>query len=780
MAFSIQVHMRLKLICFCLGVISSVWLAVLPSLLTSIFLLIQPVAIIFLYKIINKLTPENLHTLANIIRRSIITCSCFCAGLGYGCLLGNQHALESMPDNWPGKTIHITGRVTGLVQKNNNLWQFSMVDVESGDQQLKGGLRLSWYGFKTVCPGDYWQLSVRVKPIHGVVGPGAFNVESWLRREHIAGTGYVVNTKFNRCLSRNPWTISSLRYRLIKHIKKVLPDQKTGLAQALLLGNKKAISPDDWRLFNKTGTTHLLVISGLHIGLIFMLGHHFIKGIRFSSLLPLKHIALPRLAVLFGIFLSIFYALLAGFSVPVQRSLIMLVCGCAGKLLDFSPKASTIWLVALTGVLLFEPMVVTSSGFWYSFIAVGSLLLVFSNRNGTVVWWKRWLLPQWCVFVALLPLLLFYAQPSSWWSPVVNLVSIPLVGLIVVPLLMSGLLLTLVSDHFSWLLLAGVKLLNGWRDVLDKIASGIGVPDGITIPDIIVLIVCMCGVVCLLLPKELKWRWLGLPCLLTLWFPNNKTPPSGTVEIVLLDNNKTHIAIAQTKNHTMVFHMGDLSQNERFNSTDNTLLPYLKQRQINTINTLILPRHSSNTLSGKRLLQAKKVTSVYAVNPNKGENSCYQFKQWSWDGVEFTLLPGKTTCTLHLKAGKHCALFTGYASPFRMIQDAEKQSHWKNNHLWVTPFITKDPRIIQIISPKYIALSRHKLHIADKNISVFNKLNDHKFSGQTLNITAYTGTQHYLLGASKITVRTHRQNGKKWWYPHNKYKYNSFKVKKDL
>jgi len=419
--------MRLYMACFCLGIMVTSILPILPNPYLSWLFMTLPIWMLCLSRL-----PLRKAMLVPLISITVLL-----SGIGYSSFIGQQRLYENNEPFLLNKEVSVQGVIVGFPQKRKSVWTFTLDHVSVDGLPLRGRIRLSWYSYQALKPSQCWHVLARLKKPYGLVSPGAFDAEAWLRRERVAYTGYVVNDRGNHCLgSVSSWGLDAWRYKLAAHIKNSLPNIDSSLGQALLLGNKGGISKDDWELFNQAGTTHLLVISGLHIGLIFMFGYLLLRGLKCFRLLPLHLIAFPRLAVMVGLFLGGIYALLAGFSVPVQRALIMLLCGCVGTLFDVKFNPSTVWLTALTSVLLIDPMATMSAGFWYSFIAVAALLLVFSNRSGEVSLWRRWCLPQWGVFIALLPLLSWFGQASSCWSPFINLISIPLVGLIIVPSLM--------------------------------------------------------------------------------------------------------------------------------------------------------------------------------------------------------------------------------------------------------------------------------------------------------------------------------------------------------
>ncbi len=753
---------RLCMAAFCVGIIIVSRSSVLTGNWCNIVLITAP-----LWFFIVKFFVDN-----TVIKLSFSVLCALGVGIGFAGIKCENILKKAapVPVKWSDKAVFISGMITGLPSYNKGLWRFTLTDVHVEDKLLGGSLKLSWYSRNSLSPGQCWKLLVRVKPPHSTVSPGAFEMEAWLRRAHINGTGYVVKSAFNRCTGSNHLSIDFWRNKFNQHLIRMLPGKDTQLSQALLFGKKAAVSPEDWALFNATGTTHLLIISGLHVGLIFMFGYSLISGLRYLRLLPLKYVALPRVGVIFGFLMGCLYAALAGFSVPVQRALTMLFFGCLNKLFDFNANASTVWLTAMTGILLFDPMAVTSNGFWYSFIAVASLLLVFANKAGGWSRWQRLWLPQWSVFIALFPLLLWYQQPSAWCSPIINMLSVPFVGLVVVPLLMAGMLISFLPGEINWILSLGNCLLQYWKSLIQWVASWSVISQGNSIINATVLLLSLAGACFFLLPRGLGWRWLGVPCLLLIWLPDVKKIAKNQAEIALLDVRRSHVAIIRTRHHVAIFDMGDRTKHPRFNTTQTTILPFLHQHKINTIDAWILPRGLSTEVAASQLKENVTINKIYSSARFLKEDqlSCENLHSWQWDGVVFQLFPDKNSCILTVTSAQHRVLFTGNASGTKIEYLLKK--HYKDLHsdVWcvmsVKPYLPEIKPILQNVAPNYIALSQSEPLKVMKEKKWLNSALLSESPAQKLIATADTGTQYYLLqDKGDLAVSFSREKDKRWW-----------------
>ena len=226
-------------------------------------------------------------------------------------------------------------------------------------------------------------------------------------------------------------------------------DQPGSLAliKALAIGDKSSISNQQWRVLTSTGTSHLMAISGLHIGLAAFFTYLLIR--RLVPVFVMKRIPAQHIALVGGMLVALLYAMVAGLSIPTQRAVIMLFVLSAMMLIRRNHRPVDALGFALLLVLLLDPLAVLSVGFWFSFSAVAVIFITLnSSRPGAnnvltgkgknawyhSVWFKvssvlkQWIRLQLLISVFLLPLSLFMFQQVSLVSPVANLLLIPYVS----------------------------------------------------------------------------------------------------------------------------------------------------------------------------------------------------------------------------------------------------------------------------------------------------------------------------------------------------------------
>ena len=216
-----------------------------------------------------------------------------------------------------------------------------------------------------------------------------------------------------------------------------------GLIKALTIGDGSRIAQNQWDIFHKTGTTHLVVISGSHVGLI--AGMVYFLVLKLWAWTGVLRWSPQTVAAFVAIVSAIFYAALAGFSVPTERSVIMIVIIMAAIILQRNIHPFNTLVVALFSVLVFDPLSVLSVGFWLSFLAVALIIYVIAGRLGKVSYFIEMIKINWATSVGLSPLLLLFFQQVSLISPLANFIAVPIISLLVVPLALVGVLVMISS-----------------------------------------------------------------------------------------------------------------------------------------------------------------------------------------------------------------------------------------------------------------------------------------------------------------------------------------------
>ncbi len=563
-----------------------------------------------------------------------------------------------------GRFLEAEGYVASLPQATRFGCRFVFVPTRliTPDVVLPGKIQLSWYGDPwRVKAGERWRLLIKAKRPHGTANPGGFDLESWFLQQGIGATATV---RHGQKMAGMPATAGLVRMRamLRDRVITALPESSyTGVIVALTVGDQSGISPEQWQRFAKTGITHLISISGLHITLLAGLAAGMVSWVWRRIPFLVSRIGAPRAALLAGVGTALCYAALAGLAVPTQRTLFMLAT-MAWCLWRAKPAAlSSIWACALWVVVLIDPFAVLSVGFWLSFLTVGVLLWAGGNRMAPESKWRGWISAQYAATLGSMPILLVVFGQLSLVSPIANAIAIPAVGMLITPLALAGLL-----DPSGYLLQGAAQLL-AWVDwFLQICVSQTWAPNSFTPPPVWALFPAALGVLLLLAPRGLPGRPLGVLLLLPLFVIRPEPLPYGSYRATVLDVGQGLSILIETRHSATLFDTGIAANAER------VILPALRTAGRKQLERLLLSHNDTDHVgSAETLLSLFPVSKILHglpegltwLQPFQNRRPCRAGEGWRQDGINFYLLwPPKGfsskqdnahSCILLIDNGKH-------------------------------------------------------------------------------------------------------------------------------
>ncbi len=369
-----------------------------------------------------------------------------------------------------GDEVTLEGVITDSLQRNENGAKAVVGSLRTVEGLvLEGKILLTLPFVPRWERGDHLQFTTRPRKAHHYQNPGAFDYRRFLERRGIVVTGFVKNREDAQVVLKDtPFlaSIDRLRNVITSLFYKSLPQDEAGFLSTLIVGERSAISDQIWSDFQKTGTSHLLSISGQHIGIVGVFFYALIlwllkRSERLMLLFSTRKIA--RLLTLVPIF---FYTLLAGSPAPALRASILAVFIALAPFV----RREVDRVSALAGgallITFLDPSAPFSVSFQLSFLAVLGLL-IFSQglrEEGPSFYRKFIINPLWLglgAFLLTLPLVAYRFHQISFSGLIINLWAIPFVSVILIlasmALLMDGLIPVL--GHFA---LAGVGWLSHW------------------------------------------------------------------------------------------------------------------------------------------------------------------------------------------------------------------------------------------------------------------------------------------------------------------------------
>jgi competence protein ComEC len=320
---------------------------------------------------------------------------------------------------------------------------------------VKGRIRLTVSGdAPNLSTGDRIVFSARIKSIRNFNNPGGFDYQRYMAFKNVWGSAYVPAhqlTLIEKNVDKGAGVIiSDARHRMSDLIDQVEDKEQQGVLKALIVGDRNAISPELRTSFNRVGAGHLLAISGLHIGIIATVSFLFFKWILSHIRFFLLNAWTKKGAVLLSVVPVLVYGLLSGMSPSTQRAVIMVIVFLAAFLFEREHDLINTLAMAAMMILIVHPPSVFSISFQLSFAAVLAIIYGLSrlppiwssgpNRTREQKWAKAatklyyFFMTSFFAIIGTLPLVMYYFNQVSLVGLPANIVFIPLIGFVVVPL----------------------------------------------------------------------------------------------------------------------------------------------------------------------------------------------------------------------------------------------------------------------------------------------------------------------------------------------------------
>lgn len=573
-------------------------------------------------------------------------------GVLYGCTWGHWQLQARLPADLDRLEVGVTGRIIGLPTQNERRSRFLfLVEATERTQPMAYSLvgkrlLLSWYGKAEVRPGQRYRLSVRLRTPRGFVNPSGLDYSLWLLRKRIAATGYVRNQHqlhTEQQAQALPPGIDGWRQLLKLHINRLSGSPSVrGLMAALVIGDKSGIPAATWQHLVRTGTVHLAVVSGLHIGLAAAAG--FWLGMTVGrALLVTGFIGSARgIALLFSFLAAFLYSLVSGFGLPSQRALVMLSVLLLLLALrrNFNPWTGLLW--SCFAVSLLDPLAIMSAGFWLSFVAVASLLFWFVPRprsRGPTQWYAA----QLVILFGLAAVMLHWQHNLPLLAPIVNLIAVPWLGLAVVPLLLGAALLQpLLPAVASWGWQICAWQLQVFVHLIERVV--VGAPDWQWYPAALgewwlLPATALTGLL-LLMPERLGFRGVGLILASALMLV---PPPNGSpLAVTVLDVGQGLAALVRVGDKTLVYDTGP-RYSDHFDAGSGILVPFLRGAGIERIDTLVVSHGDADHAGGlagllSQFRPERFLSGDSALQEKRGAEACRAGQGWRWQGVEFSII----------------------------------------------------------------------------------------------------------------------------------------------
>jgi competence protein ComEC len=599
----------------------------------------------------------------------------FALGFGVAWLETASRLDERLDPDLEGRNVSVRGSVASVPQVKAEGVRFRlMTRRQAGVPPL---IELTWYEPEwTPRPAEQLMLEVKLRRPRGFANPGGADQEARMLRERIGATGYVKSARtagrdWEDVLNQPVLVARGAIYDAIRASLGARP--ATGIVAGLAVGLQDALSQEQWRALARSGTSHLMAISGMHIGMFGAIAAWLAGRVQRWRQRRGALGSRRDAAVLTGTSAAFAYALLAGWSVPTQRTVIMIALVAAALRLRRRVGAADALALGAMAVLALDPLAPLAVGFWLSFGAVAAILFVSSGqliRPGLVGGFTQ---VQAAVTIGLVPVLVGSFGNVSLVSALVNVLAIPLYTLVVVPAVLLATAVALIAHDAGTAALGAVAWLIEFTWPL--IAAPAAWPLatwGVAVLPLPCWIALVAGAVAALAPLPAPGRVAGLLIVIAASLWRTAALPPDAVHFALLDVGQGLAAVIETRHHVLVYDTGPAF---RSGTDTGTLVvePYLRSRGLRSIDVLVASHddsdHSGGAASLSRLMPVRhRVASGHALDGLGPVERCREGQRWIWDGVMFewlhpaaSLLPkdNDRSCVLAVRAGSHSILLTG-------------------------------------------------------------------------------------------------------------------------
>jgi competence protein ComEC len=627
-----------------------------------------------------------------LLWRRCSVCGCWCAcvlalagmvllGLCSTDLRARARLADPLDLSLEGELLSLEGTVASLPQRRDQGLSFRF-KVESAGRVSDGrpvkvpaAIQLGWWrgwngsdlnalpleASRQPKAGQRWRFQARLRRVHGLMNPNSFDTELWFFEQGLRAQGSVrsaaqvpvrlADASFATPVETLRQSIrDAIEARLAEHPEAAVREA-VGIVVALTIGDQPAIDREDWAVFRVTGVAHLMAISGMHITMLAWAAAWGVRWLWSRSTRLVLRCPSVRAGRRGAIVVAVGYALLAGWGVPAQRTVLMLALalGLQGRGLNWS--APLILLVAAGGVILLDPWALLQAGFWLSFAAVALLMLSAPaqgqpDRDGPDPVLKRLkttatreLHAQWVATLGLAPLTLVLFRQISWVGLGANLIAIPLVTLVITPLALAGLVIPVCWELAAWGVAGLMVILRGLAQPDWASATVAAAPLWLG------LIGALGGWLCVA-PLPLRLRLLGLPLLLALADPPLPRPAQGEFELLAPEIGQGNAVLVRTARQELLYDTGPLYGRDS-DAGGRVLLPLLQSLGIGRIDHLVLSHRDADHVGGAASLMEVMPVQTSSTSLEDGHTlrgvlpahrPCRRGQSWQVDGVQMRFL----------------------------------------------------------------------------------------------------------------------------------------------
>lgn len=704
------------------------------------------------------------------------------------CGLHAAHALSvQLPATMERGDYVVTGRVVGLPvhELQRTAFVFRVDTSEAVPAALRGRLlRLSWYDDRregpderrtTLGAGSRWAFTVRLRAPHGLRNPGWFDSEKRAMSNRLTAVGYV---RANEAVERTAGGsgVDAWRDTVAVRIETVVPSDASRFVRALAIGDTRGLTDLDWEALRATGLTHLVAISGFHVGIVAGFFALLATGIWWC--LPWLGRALPRpqAAALLALAGGALYAAVAGWELPTVRTVLMIAVVVVARMARRNLRVADALGYAAFAVVLVDPMAVSSAGFWLSFAGVAWLVWCLPDARGQSKL-RGLLAAQWVATIGLLPLTVVLFGQASLAGPIANLVAIPWWSLVVVPLALAGTGLEALhggAGDWAWRG-AGWAFDLSWP-LFDWLAASPVSLWWLPEPHWLALPLALLAAFWMLLPRGVPGKGLALLLWLPLLWPDRQLPRQGEAEMIVLDVGQGLAVLVRTARHAVLYDTGPAVP-EAYDAGERVVVPALQALGVRKLDAIVVSHGDADHAGGFSAVQRRFAAPVvFAPQWDRvpGASPCLAGSRWQMDGVTFRFLHpdmhfppfrNPSSCVLRVETAHGAALLPGdidavverllvRRDPQAFAADAVVAAHHGSRS-------SSDPAFVQASGAQVVVMSAgHGSRFGHPHEEVVARWTN---AGAAVGTTAGGGATRLRLQSGGLAVTQHRSERQRLW-----------------
>src|SRR5690348_12825684 len=570
-------------------------------------------------------------------------------GIAWALWCGTQAMQARLPRALEGRDVLVVGSLDGLPLARTDASRFTLrvesAQLDGRPLALRGLLTVSWYeGAPPLAPCTRWRLLLRLKRPRALLDPGSTDSERSALERGIVATGYVREDEGNRRLPGPRWCVDGTRAAIARGIAARVHDpHDAALLRAFAVGDTRGLGQQDWAVARANGVSHLIAISGFHVGVAAVFGV-WLAWLVYAWWPPAAlRLPRPQAQAAAALLFAVVYSALAGFGLPTVRTLLMIAVVALARCSRRGSSGAQSLALAMIAILLADPLAVLAAGFWLSFVGVGFLMLCLQARGrGLRAFMHELSAGQLEMTVSLLPLTLWFFGQASLVGALSNLIAVPLVSFVIVPCALFGMLmLGLCPPLATPVLWLAARMAHAQWWLLEHMATWPGAHWYLPEVQPHALLLALLGALWLFLPRGVPLRWFGLLLFLPLLWPPLRVPAAGAFQVWVLDVGQGLSVLLRTRDHALVYDAG-ARYPSGFDLGEAVVLPSIHALGIGRLDVLMIS-HGDNDHAGgaEAVANAFPQARRYAGEPARMQvpmQQCVAGQSWQWDGVRFRVL----------------------------------------------------------------------------------------------------------------------------------------------